>query len=131
MTTTPGTIDATSAGGAMQRTQAARTPAWLALMVILAAGSAAPVCAEPRAASGSGCRDTGQAAQLFTATLGDFRNLATRDSALIAAVGGAAALGAHSVDTEVRRSFSNDPSFGSTFKSGAVIGGTPFQLGAS
>jgi hypothetical protein len=75
--------------------------------------------------------DTVSSKQLFAGTVGGFQQLATRETAGILGLGAAAALGAHTVDGDVTRSFAGQTTFGNTFKAGEVVGGTPFELGAS
>src|SRR5262249_48089161 len=69
--------------------------------------------------------------QLFTGTLSAFKNLPSKESAGILALGGVAALGAHGSDRDVTRSFSKGDTLEDTFKSGALIGGTPLELGSA
>jgi membrane-associated phospholipid phosphatase len=53
------------------------------------------------------------------------------ESAAILALGGAAALGAHTVDTRVNRSLSGGDEWRGTLTAGATLGGVPLQLGAA
>ena len=65
----------------------------------------------------------------FTDALGDFRHLPTRSNAQWLVAGLAVAATAHAADREVTEDFAGTGK--RTFRSGAVIGGTPFELGAS
>src|SRR3954469_24459171 len=60
---------------------------------------------------------------------GDLRRLPTRDNLDWLGIGLAAALVAHPADSRIARNWS-EPQSG-TYKPGAIIGGTPFELGAS
>jgi len=61
----------------------------------------------------------------------DLRRLPSRGSLGIASIGAAAAFGAHTLDTSTSRTFSGETELRSTFKSGAVLGGAPLQMGAA
>jgi membrane-associated phospholipid phosphatase len=65
----------------------------------------------------------------FADTLGDIRHLPTRDNLNWLAVGLGAALVTHRADTGITRNWSQPGS--GTFKPGAIIGGTPLELGAA
>src|SRR5580765_5403957 len=68
-------------------------------------------------------------ARPFMDTLGDIRNLPTRDNLDWLAVGLAAAFVAHHSDARIARDWSETSK--ATFKPGAIVGGTPFELGAA
>jgi hypothetical protein len=61
--------------------------------------------------------------------LQDLRRMPSRESLGITALGGLAAAGAHTVDSQVTRRFPGDAT--ANYKPGAVVGGTPFALGAA
>jgi membrane-associated phospholipid phosphatase len=65
----------------------------------------------------------------FVDTLGDFRHLPRRNNLDWLAVGLSAALVAHPADARLARTGSEPPNH--SFRAGAVIGGTPFELGAA
>jgi membrane-associated phospholipid phosphatase len=102
---------------------------WLLVFAVLA--GVTPALAQSEPVSRPRCDAPPSLRQFFTGTLRDFRQLPSRDSLGIAALGGIAAIGAHSVDGNVTRIFSGQTSLDDTFKSGAVVGGTPFELGAA
>jgi len=77
------------------------------------------------------CTDDRSTRQLFTGAVRDIGRVPSTGSAAILALGGAAALGAHSVDSRVNRTFSTGDERHAAFKAGATLGGTPLQLGAA
>jgi len=99
------------------------------MMVIM--GGAAPALAQAEHAARPSCGEAPSLGSLATDTLHDFGRLSSRGAMGLAAIGGVAAFGAHSVDADVTRSFPGVTSLNGAFKPGAVIGGTPFQLGAA
>ena len=107
-------------------------PFFVAAAIVLVVACAVPAAAQSQQLSRAACGSAPSVSGLFTGTAGNFAQLGSRASLGIAAVGTVAALGAHRVDHEVTHSFtmsstsSHDP-----FRPGAVIGGTPFQLGAA
>ena len=100
------------------------------LLVIVMCG-ATPAIAQSKVGSRSSCGDAPSSSELFTGTLRGFRQLPSSSSLGIVALGGIAAVGAHAIDRDVTRSFSGSRPLDGTFKSGAVVGGAPFQLGAA
>jgi membrane-associated phospholipid phosphatase len=70
-------------------------------------------------------------AQLFTATLRGFQQLPTLGNLELLGIGGAAALAAHPADREVTRALADSRSLHEPLEAGAVLGGTPFELGAA
>ena len=102
---------------------------WLLTIAIL--GGASPALAQAEYFSPSSCGVTPSFKQVFTGTLRDFRQLRSGSTLGMAALGGIAAFGAHSVDGSVTRSISDPNPLRETFKTGALIGGTPFELGAA
>jgi hypothetical protein len=103
----------------------------------LAFGGLILACATPAGAQTTrvGARDTcareRSTRQLFTGTVGNVRRLPSGASAAILAIGGTAALGAHAVDGRVNRTFANPDRLHGSFEPGAIIGGTPLELGAA
>jgi membrane-associated phospholipid phosphatase len=69
--------------------------------------------------------------RLFTDTIRDFRRVPSGDTAEWLAIGAVAAIGAHTADSTVSRTWSSSRQLGETVESGRVIGSTPFQLGAA
>jgi membrane-associated phospholipid phosphatase len=100
-------------------------------MLAAMVASATPALAQSERSTGSSCGGTPSLRSLATDTLGDFRRLPSTGSLGMVALGGVAAFGAHSVDGDVTRSFPGVTSLRGAFKPGAVIGGTPFELGAA
>jgi membrane-associated phospholipid phosphatase len=94
-------------------------------------GSAVPANAQVTGFGTSVCESSQSTGRLFTGTLTDLRRLPSRSSLGIMSVGAAAALGTHAVDTSATRAFSGETELRSTFKSGAVLGGAPLQMGAA
>jgi membrane-associated phospholipid phosphatase len=104
------------------------TKTWLVAVAILSV--ATPALAQSPEAPRATCNANTSVRDIFTGTLHGFRQLGDRDSLGILAVGAAAALGAHQVDSDVTRKFPSS-SLDSPFKSGALLGGTPFELGGA
>lgn len=102
----------------------------VALALAVVVGAAAPARAQTGRASRSSCGESPTVAGIARETVQDFGRLTTSGSLGMLAIGGAAALGAHTVDRDVTRDFPS-MNVNGAFKPGAVIGGTPFQLGAS
>ncbi len=65
---------------------------------------------------------------LFRDLGGDFKHLPSRDSLIVAAVGGGLALGAHPFDSRVNQHLANDAGF---FTAGDIVGSTATLMGAS
>jgi membrane-associated phospholipid phosphatase len=103
----------------------------VAVMTIATLGCAVPAMAQITNVETPRCGNSQSAGQLFTGTVTDLRRLPSRSSLGIVSVGAAAALGAHAVDTSATRAFSGETELRSTFKSGAVLGGAPLQMGAA
>ena len=68
---------------------------------------------------------------LFSATLGDLKNLPTKEHAAILGIGGAVAAASHPADRMVTDRFSGATQLEETFEHGAIVGGLPAQLGAA
>ena len=92
---------------------------WLLTIAIL--GGASPALAQAEYFSPSSCGVTPSFKQVFTGTLRDFRQLRSGSTLGMAAFGGIAAFGAHSVDGSVTRSISDPNPLRETFKTGALI----------
>jgi membrane-associated phospholipid phosphatase len=69
--------------------------------------------------------------QPFADTLRDIKELPSRETAGWLSVGAAAAIAAHQTDAGVARTFSRSNPLHQALGAGAVIGGTPLQLGAA
>ena len=93
--------------------------------------SATPVLAQPERSTGPSCGEAPSLGSLAKDTLHDVRRLPSSGTLGILTIGGAAAFGAHSVDADVTRHVPGVSGANGAFKPGAVIGGTPFQLGAA
>lgn len=97
--------------------------------IVLAA--AIPARAQETSGARAACADDRSTRQLFTGTVRDVRRLPSTESAAILALGGAAAIGAHTVDRRVNGRFSSGDELHRTFKAGATLGGAPLELGAA
>ncbi len=103
--------------------------ATLVLMAIL--GTAAPTRAQTGASTTrSSCGESPSVGRVAKETVSDFGRMASTGSLGMLAVGGAAAAGVHSIDRDTTRDFTG-LNINGAFTPGAVIGSTPFQLGAS
>ena len=102
-----------------------------AAIIVFTLGNAVPALAQVTTLETSPCASSQSAGGLFTGTVTNFRRLPSGSSLGIASLGAAAAFGAHSVDTRTSRAFSGDTELRTTFKSGAVLGGAPLQMGAA
>jgi len=89
---------------------------------------AAPARAQP---ASPGDADVPSFGELFTLTLRDFRHLPSAGNLECLAVGGAAALATHTADRETSRVLSESRSLETPLEAGAILGGTPFELGAA
>jgi membrane-associated phospholipid phosphatase len=69
--------------------------------------------------------------QLFTGTVRDFKKLPTLDNLGWLAAGGVLSLATHEADAKSTRLLAGNDALREPFKAGAVIGGTPFELGAA
>jgi hypothetical protein len=111
-----------------------RIPAALAL-VALVAFTAAATPARAQSPSGPPPAVPNGAApsfvQLFTGTVRDFRKLPTLDNLGWLAAGGVLSLATHEVDDRSTRLLAGNDGLREPFKAGAVLGGTPFELGAA
>jgi membrane-associated phospholipid phosphatase len=93
--------------------------------------SATPVAAQPEPSTSSPCGRSPSVGAIAKDTLRDVWRLPSSGSLGALAIGGVAAFGAHSIDGDVTRDFPAVSGLNGAFKPGAVIGGTPFQLGAA
>jgi PAP2 superfamily len=101
------------------------------LLMIALLASVTPALAQSEPAPPSRCGEASSLRSLFAGTLRDFRQLPSRETLGVAALGGIAALGAHSVDDSVTREFPSSTPLHDALKSGAIVGGTPFELGGA
>jgi hypothetical protein len=106
---------------------ALRTAAGIVLATACGIGSANAQIAADR---NGGCGSGGSWSHLFTGTVNGFRQIPSRQSAALLAIGGVAALGAHRLDHEVNEGIAT-PALRSTFRPGTVVGATPFELAAA
>jgi membrane-associated phospholipid phosphatase len=102
-----------------------------ATVVIATVGSAVPALAQVKSLETSPCGTPQSTGSLFSGTVSDLRRLPSRGSLEIASIGAVAAFGVHAADKSTSRSFSGETELRSTFKSGAVLGGAPLQMGAA
>ena len=119
----------------MRHTLCARSALFLVAVVIVVTG-AAPAFAQtvPSEDSGASAQspttsDRPSLLKPFADVVGDVRRLPTRDNLDWLTVGLAAALAGHPADARIARSWTESGS--PTFKPGAIIGGTPLELGAA
>ena len=92
------------------------------------------VAAPAHAQSSSGTADADAIptfGELFTNTFRDFRHLPSAGNLEMLAVGGAAALATHTADRETSRILSESRPLDTSLEAGAIVGGTPFELGAA
>jgi len=102
-----------------------------ATVVAATVASARPAAAQINGFETSPCGTPQSTGSLFSGAASDLRRLPSRGSLGIASIGAAAAFGVHSEDRSTSRSFSGETELRSTFKSGAVLGGAPLQMGAA
>jgi membrane-associated phospholipid phosphatase len=103
-------------------------------VLVLAGGclvSVSPARAQDTFGARGMCTSDRSTRQLFTGAVRELGRVPSTGSAGILTLGGAAALGAHSVDSRVNRAFSSGDQRRAVFKAGATLGGTPLQLGAA
>jgi len=103
-------------------------------VLVLAGGllvSVSPARAQDTFGARGACANDRSTRQLFTGAVRDIGRMPSTGSAAILALGGAAALGAHTVDSRVTTTFSRGDERRAVFKAGATLGGTPLQLGAA
>jgi len=94
--------------------------------------TAAPALAQTNGSSTrSSCGEAPSVGTVLKDTVHDFGRLGSSPASVgVLAIGGAAALGVHSLDRDVTRDFTG-MNVNGVFRPGAIIGSTPFQLGAS
>jgi hypothetical protein len=102
-----------------------RRGAILALVLAALAGHAHPALAEERAGCGDRSPSLGS---LVTTAPGNLKRLPSAQTAAWLAFGAAGSAAAHAADRNVSERLSNASQLHETFESGAIIGGTPFQL---
>jgi len=69
--------------------------------------------------------------QLFTGTVSDFKKLPTLDNLAWLAAGGVVSLATHEADAKATSLLAGNNGLREPFKAGAILGGTPFELGAA
>ncbi len=111
------------------RTSVRRRCAGLVIAGMLA--GTAPALAQSARSTASSCGEAPSVGTVAKETLHDFGRLPSTGSLGLLTIGGVAAFSAHSVDGDVTREFPGAAGLNGAFKPGAVIGGTPFQLGAA
>lgn len=102
------------------------------LVVAGVLGTAAPALAQrSRSDTRSSCGDAPSVGTVAKDIAHDFGRLASSPASLgVLTLGSAAALGVHPVDRDVTRDFGG-MNVNNAFTPGAIVGSTPFQLGAS
>jgi membrane-associated phospholipid phosphatase len=92
---------------------------------------AAPARAQSRSVMTEPCAGAPGTKSLFTGSVNTISRVPSRSSLSIMALGAAAAAGTHAVDTSTTRVFAGETELRRTFQPGAVLGGTPLQMGAA
>ena len=69
--------------------------------------------------------------EVFTGTVSNFRNLPTRENAAWLLVGGFGAAASHPLDSNTTTTLAGNGALHEPLEAGAVVGGTPFALGAA
>jgi membrane-associated phospholipid phosphatase len=111
-------------------------PAGVLSLVVVFCGSTFAAAQGVTAVQTAGASSTVPAAfpafsDLFTGTIGDFKRLPSRDTALILGLGGALALVGHTEDARVSQVMTGARSLEKPFEPGATIGAVHFQFGAA
>jgi membrane-associated phospholipid phosphatase len=103
------------------------------LLVLTMAAGASPARAQSQASAApvASNDEAPSVGQLFTETLSSFARVPTLANLGWLAVGGIAALETHPADAETTRALSGATALNEPFKAGAVLGGTPFEVGAA
>jgi len=102
------------------------------LLAVTAAISAArPAAAQSADVQWTPCEMSPNAGHVLGATAASLKQLPSRSSLGILSLGAAAAVGARHVDGNATRTFAGDADLRGTFKSGALLGGAPLQMGAA
>jgi membrane-associated phospholipid phosphatase len=103
----------------------------VALVFAAMLGTGVPTLAQNHgSATRASCGESPSVGTVARETVSDFGRMASSGSLGMLAIGGVAAAGAHSVDGDATRGFTG-LNVNRAFTPGAVIGSTPFQLGAS
>ena len=100
-----------------------------AAIVFVLSIAAAPAHAQPSAAADPDAIPT--FGELFTQTFRDVRHLPAAGNLEWLALGGVAALATHTADTETSRILSESRTLDTPLEAGAIVGGTPFELGVA
>jgi len=109
-----------------------RVNAVAAVTVIAALLLVSPASAQTQATEPPAQKDEAPSlGEIFTGTLSNFRNLPTRENGMWLLVGGLAAAAAHPADSNTSRTLGGNDALHEPLEPGAVIGGTPFALGAA
>jgi hypothetical protein len=95
--------------------------------IIVMVGSVTPALAQ----SASRCEPAASMAQPVRDSIGDFKNLRSRETVGWLSLGAAAAFAAHGADSDVTRTLSRSQPLHHTLGAGAFIGGPPLQLGVA
>lgn len=99
----------------------------LAVVILTIVGGVTPAMAQ----TASPCGPRSSFGRPFADTLGNLERLPSRENAGWLSAGAAAAIATHQADAGVTHSLSRSESLHQAFGGGAIIGGTPFQLGAA
>jgi len=111
-----------------------RKPSRIAALLLLSLGCGVPFASAQSVSSpASQCgQDTLPSFRgIFAGTVADFRQLPSPETAALFAGGTGAALAAHGADDRVTDRLSTLDSLHETFEPGAILGGTPAELGAA
>ena len=96
-------------------------------LIVLFIGGVTPAFAQ----SDSQCGSSASFMQPFTSVVRDARHMPLRSTAGWLSVGALSSIAAHQADAGLTQSSGSSGSIHRAFRPGAIIGGTPFQLGAA
>lgn len=103
----------------------------LGALVVLALGSCVPFASAQSAPLDCAAQAPPSFKEIFTGTMSDFRRLPSNGTAALLAVGAGATLAAHGADDTVTNKVSTRNAVNERFEAGAILGGTPAELGAA
>jgi membrane-associated phospholipid phosphatase len=103
-----------------------------ATTIVAVLALASPASAQTEAASPSVQNDEAPSlVEVFTGTVTNFRHLPTRENAVWLIVGGVAAAAASPLDANTTKTLAGNDALHEPLEAGAIVGGTPFALGAA
>jgi membrane-associated phospholipid phosphatase len=103
----------------------------LGTLVVLALGSAVPYASAQSRPADCSAEAPPSFREIFTGTVSDFRRLPSSGTAGLLLAGAGATLAAHGADDTVTDNVSSRNGVHETFEPGAILGGTPAELGAA